>query len=156
MAPRVFSKLMRYAVEPLRKQDVRLVYYLDDICLLGKSTNKPKKITKTVVNHLTSLGFLINWEKNALTPSQLQDFLGFNFNTKSKRIKVLQHKLNKIIQRSRQAMESTIIRSCHWVASLIGEMTTVIPAIGEALLHVRYLQRDQTKSLKLHGNKNWE
>ncbi|CEG68961.1 hypothetical protein RMATCC62417_05116 [Rhizopus microsporus] len=99
---------------------------------------------------------LINWGKSVLTPSQTQDFLGFNFNTKSMRIKVPQEKLNKIIQRSRQAMKSTIIRSCRWVASLIGKMTLVIPAIGEALLHVRHLQRDLTKSLRLNGKKNWE
>jgi hypothetical protein len=29
VAPRLFLKLMRYAVEPLRKQGTRLVYYLD-------------------------------------------------------------------------------------------------------------------------------
>ncbi|CEG83717.1 hypothetical protein RMATCC62417_17593 [Rhizopus microsporus] len=132
VAPRVFSKLMRYAMEPLRKQGIRLVYYLDVICLLGKSTNEMKDITKTV------------------------DFLGFNFNTKSIRIKVLQEKLNKIIQRSRQAMKSTIIRSCRWVASLTEKMTSVIPVIGEALLHVRHLQRDLAKSLRPNGNRNWE
>ncbi|CEG72507.1 hypothetical protein RMATCC62417_08056 [Rhizopus microsporus] len=47
VSPRVFSKLMRYAMEPLRKQGIRLVYYLDDICLLEKSTTEMKKITKT-------------------------------------------------------------------------------------------------------------
>ncbi|KAG1462143.1 hypothetical protein G6F46_009464 [Rhizopus delemar] len=34
VAPRLFSKLMRYAIEPLRYQGIRLVYYLDNICLL--------------------------------------------------------------------------------------------------------------------------
>ncbi|ORE22279.1 hypothetical protein BCV71DRAFT_260346 [Rhizopus microsporus] len=87
---------------------------------------------------------------------QKQDSLGFNFNTKSMRIKIPQEKLNKIIQCSRQAMKSTIIRSCHWVASLIGKMTSVIPATGEALLHVQHLERDLTKSLRLNGKKNWE
>ncbi|KAG1439205.1 hypothetical protein G6F46_014159 [Rhizopus delemar] len=72
------------------------------------------------------------------------------------RIKVPQGKMNKIIQRSRQAMKTTTIRSCRWIASLIGKMTSVIPAIGEALLHVRHLQRDLTKSLRMNGYKNWE
>jgi hypothetical protein len=31
IAPRIFSKLMRYAVEPLRVKGIRLIYYLDDI-----------------------------------------------------------------------------------------------------------------------------
>ena len=36
VAPRVFSKLMRYAIEPLKKRGIRVIYYLDDICILGK------------------------------------------------------------------------------------------------------------------------
>ncbi len=34
VAPRVFSKIMKYAIEPLRKEGHRIIYYLDDICLL--------------------------------------------------------------------------------------------------------------------------
>jgi hypothetical protein len=37
VTPRLFSKLMRYAIEPLRCQGIRLVYHLDDICLFSKS-----------------------------------------------------------------------------------------------------------------------
>jgi hypothetical protein len=32
VSPRVFSKMMQFAIEPLRQQGTRLVYYLDDIC----------------------------------------------------------------------------------------------------------------------------
>jgi hypothetical protein len=37
ISPRIFSKLMRYAIEPLRKEGIRLTYYLDNICLLAKT-----------------------------------------------------------------------------------------------------------------------
>jgi hypothetical protein len=40
IAPYIFSKLMRYAVESLRAKGIRLVYYLDDICLLAKTKTK--------------------------------------------------------------------------------------------------------------------
>lgn len=33
----VFLKLMRYAIEPLRAQGIRMVYYLDNICILAKT-----------------------------------------------------------------------------------------------------------------------
>jgi hypothetical protein len=36
IAPRIFTKLLRYALEPLRLQGIRLVYFLDDICLLDQ------------------------------------------------------------------------------------------------------------------------
>ncbi|KAG0752230.1 hypothetical protein G6F57_018121 [Rhizopus arrhizus] len=57
VAPRAFSKIMRYALEPLRTQGMRYVYYLDDICLLAKSEMEMQKMTKTIVHHLTSLNF---------------------------------------------------------------------------------------------------
>lgn len=36
-APRIFSKIIKYAMEPLTKAGIRLVYYLDGICSLAKS-----------------------------------------------------------------------------------------------------------------------
>ena len=37
VAPRVFTKIMRAVLEPLRREGIRLVYYLDDICVLGRT-----------------------------------------------------------------------------------------------------------------------
>lgn len=37
VAPRIFSKILRYAIEPLKKQEIRLVYYLDDIVCYQKT-----------------------------------------------------------------------------------------------------------------------
>lgn len=37
IAPRIFSKIMRYALELLRAKGIRLIYYLGDICILEKS-----------------------------------------------------------------------------------------------------------------------
>jgi hypothetical protein len=88
VSPRLFSKLMRYAIEPLRHEGIRLVYYLDDICLLSKSKDDLLTTTKRVTTHLNSLGFIINEEKSLFTPSQTQEFLGFQFNTKKMKITV--------------------------------------------------------------------
>lgn len=44
VAPRVFSKIMKYIIEPLEREGIRLVYYLGDICLLGKSKNEMKSL----------------------------------------------------------------------------------------------------------------
>lgn len=63
VAPRVFTKLMQYAIEPLRQQGIRLVYYLDDICFLAKSDAEMGQVKETVINHLTKLDFLINWKR---------------------------------------------------------------------------------------------
>lgn len=155
VAPRIFSKIMRYAIEPLRDEGIRMVYYLDDICLLAKSKHEMEMVTSRVVTHLTKLGFLINWQKSILEPSTMQDFLGFQFNTRTMKITVPQPKINNLLSRIKQLKKTSVPRSCRWIASLLGKMTSMIPAVGEALLHIRYLQRDL--SLSLSGSKNkWD
>ena len=102
VAPRLFSKLMGYAIEPLNYQGICLVYYLDDICLLSRSKEDLLKTTQTVIRHLKSLGFIINEGKSILTPSQTQEFLGFQFNIKAMKITVPSPKINNLLQRIKQ------------------------------------------------------
>ena len=156
VAPRVFTKIMRHALEPIRMPGIRLVYYLDDICVLGKTQEEITHATELIIEHLTKIGFLINWEKSTLTPKHVQEFLGFVFNTKKMSIAVPTQKLQKLMKRLKQVMANPHRQhSSRWIASLLGKMTSMIPAIGEALLHLRYLQRDLARSLH-QNHQNWE
>ncbi|KAG1229379.1 hypothetical protein G6F35_002117 [Rhizopus arrhizus] len=56
VAPRLFSKLMRYAIEPLRQEGIRLVYYLDDICLLGKSKEELTTTSQKCPHSISNAG----------------------------------------------------------------------------------------------------
>jgi hypothetical protein len=105
VAPRLFSKLMRYAIEPLRQEGIRLVYYLDDICLLGKSKEELTTTSQKVIAHLQKLGFIIHMERSVLIPSQMQEFLGFQFNKKKMNITVPIQKINRLLQRIQQASQ---------------------------------------------------
>ncbi|OAD68322.1 hypothetical protein PHYBLDRAFT_117408, partial [Phycomyces blakesleeanus NRRL 1555(-)] len=40
VATRVFSKLMQYMIEPLQKEEIRLVYYLNNIYILAKTKSE--------------------------------------------------------------------------------------------------------------------
>ncbi|KAG1138305.1 hypothetical protein G6F37_010754 [Rhizopus arrhizus] len=55
IAPRIFSKAMRYAIEPLRKAGIRIIYYLDDLCLLAKTKHEMHSLTQKVRSHLEDL-----------------------------------------------------------------------------------------------------
>lgn len=154
VSPRVFNKLMRYALEPLRRMSICLVYYLDDICLLAQSMEKMNRVTTQVLHHLESLGFLINSEKSVLTPYYSQESLGFHFNTRNMKVSIPMKKINKLVTKLKQATQMTV-RTCRWFAGIMGKMTSMIPAIGDALLHIRYLQRDLARTLRLH-HQNWD
>lgn len=55
IALRIFSKLMRYALEPLRKKGFRFIYYLDNVCILERSKEKLPEVTKVITQHLSNL-----------------------------------------------------------------------------------------------------
>jgi hypothetical protein len=74
--------------------------------------------------------------------------------SKKMKITVPSAKINNLLQRIKQASQP-IKRSCRWIAALLGKVTSMIPAISEALLHIRHIQRDLAKSLHLN-NQNWE
>jgi hypothetical protein len=70
------------------------------------------------------------------------------------KIKLPVKKLQNLFSRIKQVLNSNQ-KSCRWIAGLLGKMTAMIPAIGEALLHIRFLQRDLAKNLRLQ-TQNWE
>lgn len=44
---------------------------------MGTSVKEVQDHLQQLVSLLTSLGFLINWEKSVLAPNQVMEFLGF-------------------------------------------------------------------------------
>ena len=76
LSPHVFTKMTQAAVTPLRAMGIRLNTYLDDWLISADSQREASRHTETVVSHLTSLGFILNYEKSSLVPSQQTTFLG--------------------------------------------------------------------------------
>ena len=60
---------MKPVVASLRSQGVRLVIYLDDILIIAFSIETLNRHKTLAISLLKSLGFLINYEKSNLTPS---------------------------------------------------------------------------------------
>ena len=69
-SPWVFTKLLKVAVTFLRRSGVRLVIYLDDLLVIGASSEECQAGVQLVISTLESLGFLINFKKSETTPSQ--------------------------------------------------------------------------------------
>jgi Reverse transcriptase (RNA-dependent DNA polymerase) len=75
-APRDFTKVLKVVVMALRKKGIRLIIYLDDILLMNASRRHLLDNLSTTIQLLTSLGFLINWEKSICIPTQQIEYLG--------------------------------------------------------------------------------
>ena len=80
-SPREFTKLLRPVVSLLRQQGVKLHVYLDD-WLIRADTEQAQLHAQTTIRVLQFLGWIINFEKSDLTPSQDFQFIGMPFNTR--------------------------------------------------------------------------
>ena len=67
-APRLFTKLLKIPIAILRRINIRMFTYLDDMLLMGYSIEEISMCRDTVIFLLQHLGFVINWKKSVLTP----------------------------------------------------------------------------------------
>ena len=81
-SPREFTKLLRPVVSLLRQQGVKLHVYLDDWLIRADSPEQAQLHALTTIRVPQFLGWIINFEKSDLTPSQDFQFIGMQFNTR--------------------------------------------------------------------------
>lgn len=75
-APRWFTKILKVVVTFFRQSGMRIAIYLDDFLLLNADKGKLAEEVKVVTTTLEALGFLMNFSKSILEPSQRLDYLG--------------------------------------------------------------------------------
>ena len=79
-SPRELTKLLRPVVSLLRQQGVKLHVYSDDWLIRADT---PEQLhAQTTIKVLQFLGWIINFEKSDLTPSEDFQFIGMQFNTR--------------------------------------------------------------------------
>ena len=143
---RLFTKVMKPIIALLRRIGVRLVIYLDDILLLNQSQVGLQKDRDTLLWLLHNLGWLVNWKKSVLIPSQKLEFLGLTINSTEMEITLSETKVAKIKQKCLETVNKQNV-SIQELSSLIGTINSTVEAVIPASLYVRELQMFQTKSL---------
>ncbi|XP_063289505.1 uncharacterized protein LOC134573649 [Pelobates fuscus] len=80
-APWCFTKVLKPVVAFLRLHGVRLIIYLDDILILSGTRSLLLEHLGWALHLIQNLGFLVNWKKSVLIPSQQMEFLGFRIDS---------------------------------------------------------------------------
>ena len=80
-ASRLFSKLFKVPIALLRRLNIGLVIYLEDILLTGRTVEEILMSRDTLIFLLQHLGFVINLKKSVLKPSQQIEFLCLKIDT---------------------------------------------------------------------------
>ena len=115
-APRLFTKLMKVPVTLLRRLNIRLIIYLDDILIMGSSEEEILMARDTVIYLLQALGFVINWAKSVLEPAQEMEFLGIVINSKEMSMLLTEEKISQLTKLCEDTLSSGKITVKKWGA----------------------------------------
>lgn len=70
-APRIFTKIMKPVFAVLHQMGFQSTSYIDDSLLVGDSNDECISTVTETEALLKKLGFIINWKKSVLEPSQV-------------------------------------------------------------------------------------
>jgi hypothetical protein len=130
------------------------VIFLDDILLLNSSEEGARKDLETALDLLQNLGFIINWEKSVVSPTQIMEYLGMVVDSIRMTFSLPNIKVKEIKKLCESAIENRQI-SLRNMASILGNFTWAIPTIPLAASHYRSMQGFYLKqSKKVKGDLN--
>lgn len=153
-APYLFTKILKPVFNKFRSSGMLCIVYLDDILVLGKSKDEVLKNIKYITYTLQNLGFIINYKKSRLLPTQSCKYLGFLYNSVSLTISLPTEKINNITSILQQIKTKSLI-SIKEFSRVIGILVAACPAVQYGWLHIKQLERGKYLSLKkYHGNYN--
>lgn len=153
-APRVFTKVLKPVVAYLRERGVRLIIYIDDILIMAPSERLATNHLLLTLDLLEILGFLINYPKCVLHPTQNIDFLGLVVNSREMKLYLPREKMATISKEATRILNSQQDVSGRELARMIGLLSATIPAVLPAPLHYRNLQGMKNRLVSAGGYKN--
>ena len=140
LAPLLFTKVTKTLKALLHLRGIRSIWYLDDILIVGSSAAECAAFVQEALLLIQRVGFIVNFPKSSLVPSQLFRFLGLLWDTASATISIDEEKRLALISRAASATSGKM--ACRRLQSLLGHLAAVIPAVPLVRLHSRFLQRD--------------
>ena len=81
--PTIFKRLLKIPISALKRLMIRVIIYLDDLFILGKSMSELFMARDSAIFLLQHLGFVINLKKCVLDPVQEIWFLGLIVNSQT-------------------------------------------------------------------------
>lgn len=141
-SPSLFCRLLKFPIRWLREKGVRLVWYIDDLIILGRSREETIQHGRAVAHLLQHLGFLLNWKKTTVEePTQQVEFLGTLVNSQEMTFTVPKDKAKNIRRAISLLIHNPTNIPCRRLASAIGMIQATRWAFPPALMLTRFTQR---------------
>ena len=138
-APMEFTVLAKEVKLMAMHQGIRIHQYLDDWLVRAGSQQVCLHHTQTLVKMCHELGWLVNMEKSELEPKQIFDFVGYQFDLRTGRVRPTMDRWQNL-QVKIQAL--LLLPACpvRQFMSLIGLLTATEKQVHLGLLHMRPIQ----------------
>ena len=127
----VFTKLLKVPISLLRKLNVRIIIYLDDILLMASSLEDLMMAINTLIFILQHLGFLINIRKFYLEPRSTLEFLRLIVDSEEMTLSLPKEKLRKgtdSLPGNPRKGKVTVRELCKWIGRLSSTAIGVLHA----------------------------
>ena len=138
-APMEFTVLAKEVKLMAIHRGIRIHQYLDDWLVRARSPHLCLQHTQTLVKMCQDLGWLVNLEKSELEPKQVFDFVGYQFDLRSGRVRPTPDRWQNL-QDKIQAL--LLLPACpvRQFMSLIGLLTATEKQVHLGRLHMRPIQ----------------
>lgn len=153
-APYIFTKILRPVVAHLRGRGLCSIIYLDDFLIIGASKEDCSRNLSLSLDLLSSFGFIINYSKSQLDPSQRCKYLGSIFNSVHQSISI-PPKRRKNLLKMISAFSAKSKCQIKDFASMIGSLISICPAVQYGLLYTKEFEREKFLALT-RANGNYE
>lgn len=149
-APRIFTKIMKVPIAVLRESGVIIIVYIDDILIIADTWLRCKNDTLWAVELLQKLGYVVNFTKSVLDPTQNIEHLGLNIDSINMTAKITEEKCAHFVDIGNKllSIKKPTIRE---VARVLGTMVSYLPGVELGKMHYRALEN--CKKLALHNSK---
>ena len=138
-APMEFTVLVKEVKLMAIHKGIRIHQYLDDWLVRARSQKTCLQHIQTLIQMCHDLGWLVNLEKSELEPKQVFDFVGYQFDLRSGRVRPTPDRWQSL-QDKIQVLLSLPTCPVRQFMSLIGLLTATEKQVHLSRLHMRPIQ----------------
>jgi len=133
-APYVFTRMMKTVAACCHKKGLRYHVYLDDSLCPAPNATQCRIQVQQIERIMTRLGFLLNYKKSEMTPSQQFTFLGVEFDLRSGLIAPASHRIGAFQELIRSLANQTTAtpRTLHRVLGHMESFSRILPGARAA------------------------
>ena len=145
-APRKWTKLMKAPLALIRQNGYTIAAYLDDLLQAEQTFSLCEQALKMAYEFLISLGFIPNYKKSVLIPTQRIESLSHIIDSQLMQITLPPSKAEAIVAICVAAIRDRLM-SIRWMCTIIGKLISCFMVAPLGRLHYRNLERQKVTAL---------